>query len=231
MPVRKYWTLAQIRQKVKADLDIEGETFVRADELDAYINEAIDEAEAEIHTLYEDYFLSRATLSLVANQDEYDLPSDIYAHKIRRITYNNQSSVYTVHRVQDWKKFEKYEIANNYETSDLYQYFIMNETAGTPKILLLPPARETGDFITIWYLRQANRLEDDTDICDIPDFANFVFQYTKFRVYEKEGHPNIQVAIGALEQQRQLMKSTLAAMVPDAENTIEEDFSFYEEMN
>lgn len=231
MAVRKYWTLGQIRKKVQADLDIQGETFIRSDEFDAYVNEAIDEAEAEIHALYEDYFLDRDKISLVADQEEYDLPDNIYAHKIRRITYNNQSSTYTVHRVQDWKKFEKYEISNNYETSDLYQYFIMNETAGTPKILLLPPARETGDFLTIWYLRQANRLVNEEDICDIPDFVNFVFQYVKFRVYEKEGHPNLGIATQALEQQRRLMQGTLATMVPDAENKIEEDFSFYEEMN
>lgn len=231
MPVRKYWTLAQIRQKVKADLDIEGETFIRADEFDNYVNEAIDEAEAEIHAQYDDYFLTRATISLVSNQEEYDLPSDIYAHKIRRITYSNGSSTYTVTRLKDWKKFEKYEVASNYETSNLYQYFIINESAGSPKILLSPPSREDGDYLTVWYLRQANRLEDATDVCDIPEFVNFIFQYVKVRVYEKEGHPNMPAAVQILEQQRSLMLGVLATMVPDADNIIEEDFSFYEEMN
>jgi hypothetical protein len=231
MPVRKYWTLSQIREKIRQDLDLEAETFIRPSEMDAYINEAIDEAEAEIHTLYEDYFMARENISLVANQEEYDLPADIYGHKIRRITYNNTSSVYTVRRIQDWKKFEKYEIAKNFQTSDLYQYFLMNETAGSPKILLVPEARETGPNLQIWYLRQANRLEADSDICDIPEFVNFIFQYVKVRIYEKEGHPNVTKAVQDLEKQRQLMNGTLASMTPDAENKIEMDMSYYEEFN
>ena len=56
MPVRKYWTLGQIKAKVKRDLDIESEVFIQPDELIEYINDAIDEAESEIHSLYEDYF-------------------------------------------------------------------------------------------------------------------------------------------------------------------------------
>lgn len=231
MPVRQYWTLAQIRAKIKKDLDLEDEQFITSDELIDYINEAIDEAEAEIHTLYEDYFLDRAQVTLVVDQEEYDLPANIYAHKIRRVLYNNGGTVYTVLRIRDWKKFEEQAIAQNFAQSDLYQYFIINETAGTPKILLVPKSREDGTVMTVWYLRQANRLEVDTDICDIPDFINFVFQYVKVRVYEKEGHPNMDMALAALEKQRELMNGVLAAMVPDGENELEMDTSHYEESN
>ena len=231
MAVRKYWTWAQIRAKIRRDLDLESETFVRPEELLDYVNEAIDEAEAEIHAIYEDYFLTRQTLSIVNGQEEYDLPSDIYAHKIRRIMYNNTSSVYTVDRLQDWKKFEAQNIARNFSTSDLYQYFFLNQTAGSPKILLVPQGREDGPYLEVWYLRQANRLELDTDICDIPEFYNFIFQYMKVRIYEKEGHPNMGKAIMDLEKQRSLMTATLAQIAPDAQNEIEMDASFYEEMN
>ncbi len=126
MPVRKYWTLAEITAKIKRDLDLEAETFVRPVELTDYINEAIDEAEAEIHTLYEDYFLTTAPITLVPNQEEYDLPTDIYAHKIRRMIFNNTSSIYKIRRIQDWRKFEQQAIAKQFETSDLYQFFLIN---------------------------------------------------------------------------------------------------------
>ncbi len=231
MATRKYWTLGQIKAKIKRETDIEDEDFIRPEELEDYINEAIDEAEAEIHSLYEDYFLTREGLSLVANEEEYALPANIYAHKIRRVTYNNTSSVYTVKRSQDWKKFEKYEIAQNFQTSDLYQYFIVNETAAEPRIIIFPQARETGSFVRIWYIRQANRLEDDTDICDIPEFIQFVFSYVKYKIYAKEGNPMVAQAGAALEHQRKLMAGTLATMVPDAENNIEMDMTHYEEMN
>lgn len=230
--VRKYWTYSQMRTKVESDLDIQDETFISPQELKDFFNEAIDEAEAEIHTLYEDYFLTRSKIPLVENQEEYDLPANIYAHKIRRVVYNNTSSIYTIKRIQDWKKFEKYSIAANFETSDLYQYFIVNSEVGIPKLLLVPKARETSPAVVdIWYVRQVNRMENDDDICDIPEFYNFIFQYVKVRVYEKEGHPNLPFAIQALEQQRSQMRGTLANMVPDAENKIELDMSHYEEMN
>jgi hypothetical protein len=228
----KFWTWSEVREKIRRDLDLESEVFVRPEELLGYANEAIDEAEAEIHALYEDYFLTSATVSLVAGQDEYDLPSDIYAHKIRRIVYNNGASVYTVTRIGDWKKFETKSIADNFSTSDLYQFFIKNPSAGSPKFVLVPKARETvADVLEIWYLRNANRLVDDTDVIDIPEFINYIFQKITCLVYEKEGHPNLDRAEMKLAEERNRMLGVLAQMVPDAENEIEMDTSFYEEMN
>lgn len=228
----KYWTWAEVKAKVKRDLDIEAETFVRPEELIGYVNEAIDEAEAEIHALYEDYFLTSEKISLVKNQDEYDLPEEIYAHKIRRVVYNNGSSVYTINRVKDWKKFETKSIADNFSTSDLYQFFIKNPAAGTPKLILVPTSRETvADVLEVWYLRNANRVVDDTSIIDIPEFINFIFQKLTCLIYEKEGHPNLDRAEMKLAQEQQRMLGTLAQMVPDAENEIELDTQFYEEMN
>lgn len=226
----KYWTLQEITLKIQRDLDIEGETFIQDTELTEYINEAIDECEAEIHSMYEDYFLDNAPLTFVSGQDEYSLPDEIYAHKVRRITYRNGSKVYTLHRVRDWFKFERYELERVTEAATEYVYFIINQTPGAPKILLSPPAKEDGAFARIWFLRQANRLSDVSDVCDIPEFINFIFQYVKVRVYEKEGHPMLMKAMADLDRQRSLMVGTLASMVPDADNEIEPDLSHYEEM-
>jgi hypothetical protein len=71
----------------------------------------------------------------------------------------------------------------------------------------------------------------DASICDIPEFINFIYQYIKVRVYEKERNPNAQGAIAILQQQRELMQSTLGTMVPDADNTIEMDISSYLEQS
>lgn len=226
-----YWTYSEIRTKVEQDLALEDEVFVEPAELLGYVNEAIDEAEAEIHGLYEDYFLSRATITLVQGTEEYSLPSDIYAHKIRNLIYRNGSEVYQIHRIKDWRKFEEYAVESINQSSTTYQWFLLNATAGSPKILLSPPAKQSGAYVTIWYLRNANTLVEDTDICDIPEFINFVLQYTKVRCYEKEGHPNLQKAMADLEQQRQQMISTLATMTPDAENELEADYSIYEELS
>lgn len=229
----RYWTLAELKQKIERDTDTEAELFIQPDELLDYINEAIDEAEIEVHGLYEDYFLARATLTLIPDTNEYALPSTIYAHKIRRITYRRGTRQYTVRRVKDWKKFEAYELDLIFgsQTEEEYRYFILNEAAGAPRILFTPEMGDDGDYMTIWFMRQANRLVDDTDILDIPEAANFVTQHVKKRIYEKEGHPNLPLAVADLERERGLLNSILASMVPDADNEIEMDLSPYEEMS
>lgn len=225
----RYWTWGEIKTKVQQDLDLEEELFITPSELLAYGNEAVDEAEAEIHSIYEDYFLTKSAITLVQGQSEYDLPTNIYANKIRGIIYRNGTTWYPVMRIRDWKKFEKYtsDVVNQ-STAD-YQYMIINSTAGSPKVLLSPSARESGNYLTMWHLRNANRFTVDADICDIPEFVSFVIQFIKVRCYEKEIHPNADKAVAILQQQRELMKETLSTMVPDADNTIELDLSSYEE--
>lgn len=228
----EYWTWQMIRDKIERDLDLQAEIFIDDVELLAYANEAIRETEAEIHGIYEDYFLSRTALTLVSNQEEYALPTDLYAHKIRRIVYKNGTKTYPITRIKDWKKFEEYALESINKSSTTYCYFLINAVPGSPKILLSPPGKEDGAFATIWYLRKANRLVSLTDICDIPEFISFVLQYMKVRCYEKEqGNPNLQKAMADLEQQRAQMTSTLASMVPDADNGIEPDMSSYWEMS
>jgi hypothetical protein len=224
-----FFNWAQIKSKVQKDLDIEDEVFVTATELMSYCNEAIDEAEAEIHDLYEDYFLNKATITLVQGTSDYALPSDIYAQKIRRIIYQNGSTIYTVSRMKDWQKFEQKAITDLYPGTNWYSYLLINASSAGPMISFVPTAQESGAFITVWYLRNSTRITDDTSICDIPEFINFIYQYIKCRVYEKEMNPNAQAAIAILQSQRELMQGTLASMVPDADNSIEMDLSIYRE--
>lgn len=225
------WTYLELATKVEQDLATEEELFIQPEELMGYFNEAVDEAEQEVLGLYEDYFLNKATLALVSGTEEYDLPADIYAEKIRRILYNNGGQIYTVHRIRDWKKFEEYTDTRTYGTSEDYRYFLYNPSAGQYKLLLVPPARETGSYCTIWYLRNAAVFTASSDTLDIPEAANFVMQFVKNRIYEKEGSFNTEKSEKDLERQRELLKSTLANMVPDAANEIEPDMSAYEEMN
>lgn len=231
---KKYYTWLEIRQKISRDLDIEEETFVRPEELVEYANEAIQQYESEVNTNSStaiDYFLQKQTINLVAGVDEYSLPDEIYGHKIRKIMFNNTSSVYEVKRAKH-KKFEKKVIADNFNTSDLYEYFIENSSVADPKIVLIPKARDTGPYLQIWFLRNLNRMTgDDADICDIPFGINFIFQYIKVRVYEKEGHPNLTFAAAAFQRETELLRSMFADPQPDGNDEIEMDLSYYEELN
>ena len=227
-----YWTYALLKAKVERDLDLEGESFINDTEMLGYANEAIDEIERQIHTLYEDYFLTRSTISLVSGTEAYNLPSDIYAMKIRSIIYRNGTQVWKLNRIRDWYKFEEYELqqVNGVQTQQ-YGFFVVNTTAGTPQLLLAPTPGETGAFLKIWYIRNANTLTVDASICDIPEAANYVMQYMKVKCYEKELHPNLQKAMADLEAQKADTLKTLEAMFPDNENTLEADTRMYEDMN
>lgn len=229
----QYKTYLDIKSKVNRDLDLEDEIFISDQELLDYCNEAIDEAEAEIHTIYEDYFLTKGNISLVQDQEEYDLPTDIYANKIRGIVYSDGSTIYQIPRLRHSDKFELIELTKNYTTTDFYKYLVLNTTASSnPKLMLIPAARETAsNRLVIWYIRNANKMVDDTSICDIPEFAHFIIQYIKVRCLMKEGHPNYSIEAQKLEKDRRLMINTLSNMVPDGDTLMEIDTDIYDGMS
>jgi hypothetical protein len=230
----KYYTWAEIRTKVEADCDLQDETFITTTELLSYVNEAIDEAEAEIHGLYEDYFLKSTTIPVVSQDQMFSIPTympDIYGDKIRKIMFSSGgTNVYPVNRLKDWKKFEQKAYADTQVSTTLYNFFLVNQTVGNPEIMLVPKATQSGT-LTVWYLRNANRLTVDTDICDIPEFINFIFAHMKVKVFAKEGHPGYNEALERLEQERGRMLGVLSNRVPDAENEIELDLSMYGDMS
>ena len=83
----------------------------------------------------------------------------------------------------------------------------------------------------MWYIRNANRLVSDTDICDIPEFVHFVIAYTKLRCLEKERDPGVGYWENQVEKQRRLMIDTLTNMIPDMDNRMEPDMTSYEEIS
>jgi hypothetical protein len=97
------------------------------------------------------------------------------------------------------------------------------------KIELFPTSRETNNScITIRYIRKAKQLVDDTDVCDIPEFENFVILFARYECLKKEiGNPLLQITKAELEAERRLMVETLTAMVPDNDNEINPDLRFY----
>lgn len=228
----KYWTFAEIRTKVLRDLDLEGETFITDAELLGYANEAIDEVERQILTLCEDYFLSRGTLTLVPGQEEYDIPTDIYGMKIRKIIYRSGTQVWNLVRLRNWNKLSIYETEMSTPTgTQQYGFFILNAVSGQkPKILLTPTPTEAGAYLQIWYLRNANELTGDASVCDIPEAINYVLAYIKMKCMEKELHPNLAKAIQDVEQQKTDTIAALSEMYPDNENTVEPDYRLYSDM-
>lgn len=230
----RYWTYSEIKAKVKRDLDLGAdETFVTTDEMLGYYNEAVDFAEAIIHTLYEDYFLASSTLSLVKGTSEYSLPTDIYANKIRSVIYSDGQKIYPIRRIKDWKRFEQAAWNQTVTSPEDYVYILKNQSAASGvKLVLLPAAQETTSTkVTIWYLRNANRALDEGDLCDIPEFVAFVIAFMKVKILTKEQNPALAVAVEELKSIREQMESTLRDIVPDGDTELELDMRAYQEMS
>lgn len=231
------YTYLELKTKIKKDLDLEDETFIQEDELVGYFNEAIDNAEAEILTLFEDYFLTETTLSLVAGTSEYSLPSTIYANKIRGVIYHSGTVIYEVFPIRKLKKFIEIEAAREFGSADDYRYFIKTDSATLGyKMVLLPASRETSTNVKIFFIRNANRIPlvsegtqsaTDATQVDIPEFYTFILQFVKVAIMGKEGDPRYGDNVQRLQAERQMMVDSLSKLVIDDNDTIDLDLSFY----
>lgn len=233
----KFWTRLEIWDKFKDENDIDDEDdFVDKTEVTGWMNDAIDIAEALIHTNYEDYFLKPGNVALTNGVDTSDLPTDIYAVKIRSMIYSNGTNVYEVTHLPTLEKFLDYRLGRvtSQSSTDQLCFFIVNTTPGAPKIKWTPvPTETSATNVEIWYYRQANYLVNDADVCDIPDFVSFVFDYLSERLEWKRraGSPEHIDAKEKLEMTKQLMVNTLQDMIVDGNDVIEKDMTHYEEHN
>lgn len=219
-------TYSELKTYLEQELDLQDETFITSNEMLAYFNEAVDMIESAIHNIYEDYFLTNSSLSIVANQAAYTLPSDIYAQKIRRILYNDGGAYkYEIKRV---KKLEEIMFI---VSPDLYSYIITNDSTNGLRINLYPTPLANQPYATVWYIRNAKRFTQDTDVCDIPEFTNVLVQFVRWKCLSKEGHPDAQQAASDLDRMRQEMVDTLTARVPDEDNFVLKDTSFYRDFD
>lgn len=221
-----YLTYQEILDKVLEPLDLQDETFIGPTEMMGYCNDAIKKVESQIHTVYEDYFLNDAPLTLTQGQSAVDMPSDIYANKIRSITFSrgvNATEIYEIVRIKDVKKFIRIEEAMANDLTADYRYWIKNASPAQNgrKIMLVPPARETSSSVAkVFYLRRANKVLTTTDLVDIPEFYSVVVAYMRYMAYLKEGHPNTTEMKDLYLAEEKNMVETLTEMVPDGENEL-----------
>lgn len=224
----EFLTYTQIKTKLENDLDLLDEDFVTEEELLGYMNEAIDDAEGIIHTLglEANYFLTTDTLSLVSGTADYTAPSDIYADKFMKVFYNNGALIYEIFRIRNLNDVPWI------QTGEDYRYLILNLTAGI-KTRIYPTPQETGAYVQRFYIRNVRKLTSSSsasNTCELPECVNFLFAHVRTKVYEKEGNPNLETARTDLKIQHDLMIQLLQEQVPDGNNQIQPDLSFYEDM-
>lgn len=237
-----YKTWNQIRSKVERELDIEVEEFIQPQEFVEYVNDGVALCEADIHTLgLEDmYFRTRFLVPLQVGVEDYALPAPIYMNKILSFIYARGSEIYEIMQLRGPNMYESIARINLYNSvTDFYKYIIRNDTADQGvRLQLVPPSRETSTAnATLWFIREAAKWDYNSDVnglgkCDLPQIAmQTLYQYVKYRVYEKEGHANMNDAKQDFDKIRSGMISTMENMVPDNNNELIKDMSSYDDMS
>jgi hypothetical protein len=221
---------SDLETKIKNDLDLNEETFIQPSEMMGYYNEAIDMIEADIHTIYEDYFLRVVNYSPVAGQTDFQIPTDVFANKIRKFYLNMDiTNRYEIMRMKNLDETLDVDIL------DRYKYLLFNDgptglnTQGYT-LKVYPAIRDehaVPNSLQMFYIRNANRYEDATSVCDIPEFSNVINQYVRYKCRAKEGHPDAQADKADLQAIKQLMVETLKDRVIDENTEIRKDYSFY----
>ncbi len=238
-------TYGELEARVRRDLDLQDtDNFVLNDEMASYANEGINDAEAEIMALHEDYFLTKVPITFVQGEDEIVLPDNIYAQKIREFIYINGPRIYNIFRMRDPQKFYQRALLNQYPTSVTeYWYMLMSNTAGEQDtIKLAPPAQESGQFAELWYIRNANRVPLSTEpgitrsqqlatVIDIPEWSDYIVQFMKVRCMAKEMDPRLDAETAALLNRKKVLVETLQNRTPDNQDTVPMDTTFYWEHN
>lgn len=228
-------TLKDIRDQVIDDLDLQEEDFVTETDLNRFINEAIEEAESEIHTIYEDYFLSETdAIAITSGQEYVDYPSDVFANKIRKIVFaenlSESAETFEVKRIKNLAKAKLDEIVDQSQSYPVLHWTPINKAGIGRKIRIFPKSSRSG-YLYIFYIRNAAKLVNDTDVCDIDEFERFIVQYVKTRVYLKDGDPRASDSLALEERFRKNMVESLTDAVPDENNELEQDTEFYEDSN
>lgn len=229
-----YPKFSDMKQVIRDDLDLNEETFIVDDSWKAYYNEGVSFIESQVHTLYEDYFRSRTKRNVTEGDENLSLPANIYANKIRKIFWQGDSREdrYEIKRIRDLEQ------TMFVDQNDRYRYDMVNEgvTNDIPlgtTMQVYPPFRDTttNTPVIIYYLRSANRYVDDTSVCDIPEFSDVVNQYVRYRCRKKEGHPLTDMEKDDLNTMIMNMISTLKSRVPDENDEILKDMSFYNDFD
>jgi hypothetical protein len=223
-------TLAELRERVQSELDLEDEDFISDAELNGYIRRGVRSAENIILNLYEDYFLAKPfAITLVDGQSEYTLPSGIYAQKIRKLIYNGDNE-YDRYLVKKIKRLE--ETAALYSGDD-FMYVLTNDATNGVRITLYPTpgSADAGKQMLLWHIRKAKDLQLDTDIIDIPEALEYINQYAKDQCINKERMTPDAPKSAALAEEERLLIEGLTERIPDDDNTIEPDLSYYSEVN
>jgi hypothetical protein len=216
-------TWSTIRDEIQQEYDLAEETFIDSDELMVYGNDAIEFIEAQLISSNEQYFLTSSTSSTVSGTATLAMPTDVYANKLRAVLYSYNNNEYEVKRIKDIRE------TIDVESGDNYKYVITNTSADGTKLKLYPtPSASETDALTIWYIRNINRFEDDDTTLDVPEAKAFIKQFVIDKAANKERMTPDAPLSPKCERLLLELISALSNMIPDENNEVLMNWSHYE---
>lgn len=180
--------MAKNKSTLRAEVRDYLDESTQSDWLDSSLNRLINKYYHTVVTAvmetFEDYYLTEATADTVADQQEYELPSDFF--KIRRVEINydidNNNSAFS-----RAIRFNIDAIGGRLAKTSLGVgvlrnpgYYIQGDLIGFLPI----PANNGDEAIKIWYMKYVPDMDGDTDEIDIPYPDRYYGIITKFAASE-----------------------------------------------
>ena len=222
-------TRAQLRTRIRTEMDLLDEPGISDAEINYAIQEAMSVVGAKIRGLYEDYFLKRGTLDLVSGTADVSYPTDCFANKVRALIYRNGSTrIFRIPRLKAMEQYLEAELsAGNAIWSPETAKFIPMDSA----MKLIPTPTESGTGVLVcWYIRDLDAMDADADLCDIPEWEHVVVAYAEDVIARnKPGLGDSTKTSSKLDAIMALMESDLSNRSPDDDDFVPRDTSTYEE--
>lgn len=220
-------TLLEIREQLKEDLDLNEEYWKSDSDLDKLINRAIRSAHRKVLSIHEDYFLQFKQVSINANDNYIDYPSNIFANKIKSIHFYDGVNSTNIPRVN---KFDSTILLDNHITTDtFFRRWLPIDDEDLGRIIRLYPSVGRAGTITVWYIREPRKLVDDDDVCDIDEFEDYVLQLTKMYYYQEDSDPRYAIEKEEAMRLEKDLIDTLTNMTIGNDDVLVQDLTHYEE--
>ncbi len=216
----EYKTFDSLKRIIERELDLEAEDFISETEMMGFFNQAVNYVEKTIINIADDYLLCRSDWEPLVS--DMSLPSDIFANKLRKVEVRQSGS-------DDYRDLKR--DRNLSKDGDPNYYIIFNTIGANPTFS--PRSDElTEDEIRFYYIRNLNKYTDETSLCDVPEFYEYVLAFVRFKCHVKEKDVElVQLARQDVSAYAKQMRESLADMTDDGSVVIEPDISFYEDFD
>ena len=181
--------IEDVRRDMNLDFNITNPYISEAD-VKRFINEGQEEVARRLQKIKEDYFVTVFDVPFETGINEYALPPDIYAHKIRKVAFIENEVFTTIKKLtfQDYIRYSSPIVATG---SYPIGYYILekpiagqgNKLGTSTKLILLPP----GGLINVrglqvYYIRIITPMVMDSDTPDIPESTPTLEAYARRKV-------------------------------------------------